>query len=158
MPEQQKRAKPIRQSADVDCPIREAFELFTARFGAWWPLAEHSVTGNEADTCVIEPWTGGRVFERSYTGEEHDWGSVTCWDPPRRLSFTWNWGDSDDGSQTVDVRFEEQRDGTRVTLTHTGWETPGIAVCTAGADCNGMGRGALLHCFCRFVIDQLIAA
>jgi uncharacterized protein YndB with AHSA1/START domain len=157
MVEQEKRAEPIRQSVDVDCSIEDAFELFTEGFGAWWPLAEHSVAGNDAESCTIEPWVGGRVFERSRTGEEHDWGSVRCWEPPRRLSFTWDPGCMGDGSQTVDIQFEVVADGTRVTLTHTGWEAPGIAVCTAGGDSTGIWAAALRHFFCNFVADQMVA-
>jgi uncharacterized protein YndB with AHSA1/START domain len=157
MEEQKKRAEPIRQSVDVDCSIEDAFELFTKEFGAWWPLAEYSVAGDEAESCTIEPWAGGRVFERTGTGEEHDWGSVRRWDPPSRLSLAWDPGCLGDASQTVDVQFEEVADGTRVTVTHSSWETPGIAVCAAHTNCDGMWAAALRRFFCNFVADQMVA-
>jgi hypothetical protein len=68
--------EPIRQSVHVDCPVEDAFRLFTEGFADWWPLALYSITGDEAETCVIEPWAGGRVLERNRSGEEHEWGSV----------------------------------------------------------------------------------
>jgi hypothetical protein len=108
------KPEPIRQSVRVDCPIEDAFRLFTEESAEWWPLAED---------CEIEPWVGGRVFERTRSGEEREWGSVTAWDPPSHLQLTWYPGTDRDDRQTVDVDFCVEADGTRVTLTHSGWET-----------------------------------
>ena len=112
--------EPIRQSVRVDCPIEDAFRLFTEGFAEWWPLASYSMTGEEAESCAIEPWPGGRVFERTRSGEEREWGSVTAWDPPTRLELTW------DRNQTVKVEFQVEADGTRVTVIHTGWRLAGV--------------------------------
>jgi hypothetical protein len=65
---------PIQQSVRVECPIEDAFRLFTEGFAEWWPLASYSMTGEEAEECAIEPWAGGRVFERTRSGEEREWG------------------------------------------------------------------------------------
>lgn len=111
----EKETAPVQQSVLVDCPIDVAFELFTEQFAEWWPLAAHSISGDDAAECVIEPWVGGRVYERTQSGEEHDWGAVKTWDPPHRLSLAWN------PDQTIDIDFTVEADGTRVTLTHTGW-------------------------------------
>jgi len=143
------KREPIRQSVRVDCPIEEAFRLFTEGFAEWWPLASYCITGDEAESCAIEPWVGGRVFERTRSGEEREWGSVTRWDPPGRLEFTWQPGGPDDrsqgdGSQTVDVEFQVEADGTRVTLIHTGWDAPGVATC-------GL-------CFAEFVSEHTLVA
>jgi uncharacterized protein YndB with AHSA1/START domain len=124
-----RKREPIRQSVRVDCPIEDAFRLFAEGFAEWWPLASYSITGDQAESCAIEPWVGGRVFERTRSGEEREWGSVTAWDPPGRLEFTWQPGGQDDRSQTVDVEFHVEADGTRVTLIHTGWDAPGVPAC-----------------------------
>ena len=116
MEEAKGKPEPIRQSVRVDCPIDDAFRLFTEEFAEWWPLA---------DDGEIEPWVGGRVFERTRSGEERDWGSVTAWDPPGHLQLTWYPGTDRDDRQTVDVEFFVEADGTRVMLTHSGWETTG---------------------------------
>ena len=102
--------EPIQQSVHVDCPIDEAFRLFTDQFGEWWPLSED---------CRIEPWPGGRVFERTSSGDDVEWGSVTAWNPPDRVEFTWHAG-------SVEVEFAVDARGTRVTLTHYGWHLAGI--------------------------------
>jgi uncharacterized protein YndB with AHSA1/START domain len=155
MPEKEQSQKAIRQSVRVDCPIDDAFRLFTDGFGAWWPLSLYSVGGSEAEECVIEPWVGGRVFERSRSGEECDWGSIIAWDPPRRLSFTWDPGGIGDASQTVDVEFEVEADGTLVTLTHTGWAGAGVAVCAVPGECAGMWAAVLTQFFFDFAAEQV---
>lgn len=117
--------KQIQQSVHVDCPIEEAFRLFTEELAEWWP--EKGV-----DHCEIEPWVGGRVFERSQSGEEREWGTVVDWDAPQRVEFTWYPEQSRDDDQTVAVEFRVEGEGTRVTLTHRGWDRAGVAVCFAG--------------------------
>lgn len=116
------RLVPIRQSVHVDCPIEDAFRLFTESFGAWWP---------SSSDCEIEPWVGGRVLERTRRDEAREWGRVMAWEPPRRIEFTWEPDGRGDGSQTVDVEFTAEADGTRVTLIHTGWEFAGVEACAA---------------------------
>ena len=120
-----KRA-PIRRSVHVDCPIEEAFRLFTESFGEWWPLASYSVTGEDAASCELEPWHGGKLLERTRWGEEREWGEIVSWEPPSRLEFTWHPHGGADG-QSVEVEFRVDAVGTRVTLTHYGWDKAGVA-------------------------------
>ena len=147
MPKQERETLPIRQSVVVDCPIEDAFELFTVRFAEWWPLASHSISGEEAESCAIEPWVGGRVYERTRSDDEHDWGSVIAWDPPERVSFTWHPGAGWSGEQTVDVEFRVEADGTRVTLTHRAWQGAAIEACALQAEC-----------FSKFASEQMLVA
>jgi hypothetical protein len=110
----------------------------------------------EAETCIIEPWKGGRIFERTRTGEEVEWGTVTSCNPPRHLRFTWDPAGIGDESQTVDVDFSADADGTRVTLTHTGWEASGVAVCIAQTASSEEKLPALLaQAFSEFVMRQM---
>jgi hypothetical protein len=71
------------------------------------------------------------VFERTRSGEEWDWGSVIAWDPPERVEFTWSPRRPEDDRQTVNVEFCVEADGTRVTVTHRGWQLDGVAVSMA---------------------------
>ena len=125
------KVEPIEQSVHVDCPPEDTFRLFTEGFGKWWPLALGSGPGKDEHKCEIEPWAGGRVVERSPAGLEREWGAVTIWSPPARLEFTWNPDGRTDDCQTVSVEFQSEADGTRVTLTHHGWQFAGVTVCIA---------------------------
>jgi hypothetical protein len=80
----------------------------------------------------MEPGVGGRVLERSPSGVERAWGEVTAWNPPSRLEFAWNPDGPKDDRQVVSVEFQEEANGTRVTLTHHGWQFAGVAVCVTG--------------------------
>jgi len=153
-----RKREPIRQSVHVHCPIEDAFRLFTERFAEWWPLALHSIAGDDAEKCAIEPWRGGRVFECTRSGEEIEWGSVTAWDPPEHLKLMWHPGGPADSSQTVDVEFQTEADGTRVTVIHTGWETSAVPVCGLQGD-HSIGWPAIVQrCFAEFVSSQALVA
>ena len=75
---------PLRISFVVDCPPPHAFEVWATRTSMWWPHA-HSVSGTPGLTVTFEPRAGGRIFERTPAGDEHDWGEVLVWEPPERL-------------------------------------------------------------------------
>jgi hypothetical protein len=158
MPKAEEKNAPIRQSVHVDCPIEDAFRLFAERFGEWWPLASYSTTGEEAESCAIEPWEGGRVFERARSGEEREWGAVIAWEPPRRAQFRWHPGTDSDKAGTVDVEFSVEADGTRVTLIHSGWHRTGVESCAFGADLKAQWSGILSDCFGPFVLQQTLVA
>jgi len=123
----EEKPDPIRQSVHVDCPIEDAFRLFTARFDDWWPDCE-------ASTREIEPWPDGKIVERTASGEEREWGTVTAWEPPHRVAFTWHPNADADGAGAVEVEFTVEADGTCVTVTHSDWHLARVdLVCFAGA-------------------------
>ena len=106
------------------CPPETAFRVFTEEVGAWWPLHSHSI-GPAAASCAFEGRVGGRLFERLADGTEHLWGTVVLWEPPQRLAFTWHVNRPPEQAQRVEVAFAPCPGGTRVELTHTGWERLG---------------------------------
>jgi uncharacterized protein YciI len=109
---------PIRREIVVDADQDTAFEVFTARIGRWWPVAELSVHG--AGSTV--EFAGGQIVERAAGGDTAIWGSVTTWDPPDALAFTWHPGRGPDRASQVRVTFTELGEQTRVRLEHSGWE------------------------------------
>lgn len=111
---------PIQLSVTVPLAPRDAFELFTTRMAEWWPLRGHSISDDRAAACFIEPFAGGRVFERSIDGDEHVWGEVLAYEPPHRVAMTWHPGGGP--ATEVEVRFTPADDGTFVELEHRGWE------------------------------------
>ena len=129
--------EPIRLSFDVDCPADHAFEVWTARIDRWWP-ADHTASGDADALVVLEGRAGGRIFERTPSGVEHDWGEVTIWEPPRRLGYLWHLRrDRADATEVV-IRFVA-RDATttRVEIEHRGWERLGARAEQARAGHDG---------------------
>lgn len=132
MPEStQVSVPPVKKTIVVACTPEAAFRYFTADMGKWWPLHVHSCIAQNSKgaerpvTCVLEERKGGRVFERGASGEEHLWGNVFVWDPPAQVAFSWHPTRGADTAQRVEVRFEAEGSGTRVHLTHSGWEALG---------------------------------
>jgi len=156
MPQTKDRHVAVQQSVVVDCPIQDAFRLFTDAFGDWWPAALYSHNGEDVDTCVMEPWPNGRVFERTRSGEEVLWGSILEWDPPRHLRFTWNLSGAKDEREIVDVRFDVDADGTKVTVIHSGWELSGVAVNAIVMQGAAMWPAVLTQFFLPFVGEQML--
>ena len=126
----------VRERVEVDCPVQEAFVLFTTRMGEWWPLQLASYGGGRAREIFLEPHVGGRFFERFVDGDELQVGSVVACEPPRRIKFTWSAADWD-GETEVEVTFTPQREGTRVDLEHRGFDRLG----PVGADVAAKFRG-----------------
>jgi hypothetical protein len=77
--------EPIELRFTVDCSPKHAFGVWATRTSLWWPHS-HSVSGDPGLTVTFEPRPGGRIFERTRGGVEHDWGEVLAWEPPRRLA------------------------------------------------------------------------
>jgi len=125
---------PLRLAVRVELPPDRAFRLFVDDIGEWWPLATHSVSREAAQTCAFEPRPGGRVFERSRTGEEHTWGRLEVWEPPRRIAFSWHPGRDASTAQRVEVTFTVLGEGTEVVLEHTGWELLGDSAAAVRSD------------------------
>jgi uncharacterized protein YndB with AHSA1/START domain len=116
---------PVVKSVFVPLAAEKAFHLFTREINRWWPLKSHSVGGENAVRCVLEERVGGRFYEVNRDSSQSDWGEVLAWDPPRRVSFTMHPGRDATCSQVVEVLFEAESSGTRVTLTHHNWEVLG---------------------------------
>jgi uncharacterized protein YndB with AHSA1/START domain len=117
--------EPIELRVEVGCPPARAFEVWTAEIGRWWP-GGHTVSGRPGTQVVLERGRGGRIYERTIDGVEHDWGEVTTWDPPHRLGYLWHIRRDRADATEVLIGFEANGlDGTTVHIVHTGWERLG---------------------------------
>lgn len=113
----------VRKSIDVSAPRELAFRVFTERMSTWWPMASHHIGAAAAVAVVVEPFAGGRWFERGDDGSECPWGRVTAWEPPGRLVLDWqisaDWKFDPALHTTVEVRFVAVApEVTRVELEH----------------------------------------
>jgi uncharacterized protein YndB with AHSA1/START domain len=116
---------PVESVVTVAWDPERAFRRFTEKIAEWWPLETHSMGQEKADTVVFETREGGRVYERSTDGTETTWGTVLAWDPPHRFVMSWHPGREPSTAQELEVAFQPSEGGTRVAVTHTGWEKLG---------------------------------
>jgi uncharacterized protein YndB with AHSA1/START domain len=112
----------IQKTITVAASPEQAFETFTRGMGGWWPGGPHTVFENRA-AVVVDERVGGRVYERSADGEEHDWADVVGWEPPHRLVLRWRVNPERTPTE-VEVRFTPEDGRTRVDLEHRGWDDP----------------------------------
>ncbi|WP_309115839.1 SRPBCC family protein [Saccharothrix sp.] len=148
----------VRRSVTVRATPDRAFEVFVTKFADWWPLSSHHIGESDAATATIEPFEGGRWFERGVDGSECDWGAVLAYEPPTRLLLSWHldgrWSYDPDPARAseVELTFEPEGATTVVTLVHRHFERhavdPGrIAKQVAG----GGGWGGLLEMYAAVV-------
>jgi uncharacterized protein YndB with AHSA1/START domain len=112
---------PVTCEVETKAAPARAFELFTSRMTEWW--GSRTPAPKPAVAVIVEPFAGGRWFERAADGEETLWGRVVAWEPPERLVLGWQLnGDFvfDPHLLTeVEIRFLKlAQGGTRVTLEH----------------------------------------
>jgi hypothetical protein len=120
--------EPLTLSFDVACSAEQAFAVWTSAIGSWWP-PDHTVSG-DAEVVILQSHVGGRIYERTSDGREHDWGEVTVWAPPKQLAYLWHIGRERATATEVEINFVPQGNAiTRIEIEHRGWEHLG-----AGAD------------------------
>jgi uncharacterized protein YndB with AHSA1/START domain len=119
----------IRRSVEVNADVERAFDVFTRDLPTWWPLDTHSVRADRgfgaADSLHLEPWQGGRFYEKT-GNEELRWGCVLTWDPPCRIVLEWQVNPERPPTE-VEVVFTPEEEGTFVEVVHAGWEFAGPA-------------------------------
>jgi hypothetical protein len=77
---------------------------------------------------VMQGRVGGRIYERTAEGVEHDWGEVTVWGPLEQLAYLCYLRQDRANASEVAIRFVAQgATATRVEIDHRGWERLGDA-------------------------------
>ncbi len=136
----------LRIAFEVGCSPERTFELWTARTSMWWPTT-HTVSAEPGVEVIIEPVVGGRIFERTPRGVEHDWGEVTGWEPPNRISYLWHLRQDRADATEVEITFSAtEGNGTAVSIVHHGWERLGSRG-QEGREANQRGWAGLLPHF-----------
>ena len=135
---------PITKTVTVSGPPDRAFQLFTERFGEWWPLRTHSIGEADTENAFLEPRVGGRIYEVMRGGREAEWGKVTACEPPGRLEFDWQVSPRAPGVTHVVVTFTAKGESTLVELEHSGWEIHGDRAEEARGDYAGDGGWTLV--------------
>ena len=98
----------IRKSVIVPLPVEKACRLFTDGANSWWPLASHSIGGEEVETVTFDPEgsasTSGSRRDRARLGRHHRV------EPPNRFLLDWRVNPEKIGTE-VEVRFSADGDG-----------------------------------------------
>ncbi len=130
--------EPLRLEVTDACAPERTFALWAEQTSRWWPHG-HSVSGDAGLVVIFEP--GGRIYERTPAGIEHDWGEVLVWEPPHRLVYLWHLRFDRSDATEVEVTFTPAGDGTAVTIEHRGWERLGaVAEERPGSQPPRLGR------------------
>jgi uncharacterized protein YndB with AHSA1/START domain len=116
--------EPIEIEFTVSCSPAHAFYVWANKTSMWWPTG-HSMSGDPDLVVTFEPAVGGRIFERTPSGAEHQWGEIIVWDPPTRLAYLWHLAVDRSDATDVEITFDPDPDGTRVRIVHSGWERLG---------------------------------
>ena len=83
---------PVVKTRRVPLPPDQAFTLFSADMGSWWPLASHSVSGSADARVSFGVRAGGTVDEHAPDGTTHVWAEVLAAEPADRVVLTWHPG------------------------------------------------------------------
>ena len=110
---------PLEKEIHVACSREHAFAVFTSRIDTWWPRGHRRFGASE---LLLEPFVGGRFFERAANGEEFDLGAVRIWEAPDRVCYSWRPGTPMTPTE-VEVRFIAEGSSTRVCVTHRSGST-----------------------------------
>ena len=139
--------EPVRKAVVVRRTPAEAFEIFTARLGSWWPLGRFSLHQAESLNARIEPRVGGRVYEIATERREAEWGTVLAWAPPHSFVMSWHPGNDRARATEVEVRFLPEGDGTRVELEHRNWHRLGAEAAEGREGYSGGWAYVFEQCF-----------
>jgi uncharacterized protein YndB with AHSA1/START domain len=150
------RRPPVRQTTMVRSDVRHTFDTFVRTIGIWWPIDPFSAGKDRVRDIIIEPRTGGRVYEAWADGTEVDWGELLAWEPPARFVMTWN---QTPMPTEVELSFAALGPSlTRVTVEHRGWEA--LTDEQLAEDCalpGGYSAGSYSIGWAR-ILDRLAAA
>jgi hypothetical protein len=139
--------EPLRITLTVRCAPEHAFRTWTERATVWWP-PEHTVSHDPTAEIVFEPRLGGRIYERTSTGREIEWGEVTAWNPPERLCYRWWIAATPADATEVEIRFRAVGAATEIVIEHGGWDRLGERG-QPWRDANHVGWDGVLPAYAR---------
>lgn len=133
-------------TVDADGAVRHEVVVDLSAEEAFWKFAdldkikprEHNMLAVPIERTVLEQHPGGGVYDQGVDGSICRWGRVLAFEPPHRITFSWDigpdWQVTADAGQASEVEIifvpEDGDKRTRVTLVHRhidrhgeGWES-----------------------------------
>jgi uncharacterized protein YndB with AHSA1/START domain len=120
---------PITYEYELRCSAEHAFATYTGRIGEWWH-PRYTANAETLEAVTIEPRVGGRVYATHSDLGEDQWGTVTVWQPPRRLVYTFTLAQDARHPSEVAAEFVPNEAGPGCTLrfAHGGWNAANATV------------------------------
>jgi uncharacterized protein YndB with AHSA1/START domain len=115
----------VSEKIDIVADQVTVFNVYVNQINEWWPRRgetnrySFAPDTTEPDQILLDAKEGGRYYEVFADGTEHTIGTITTWDPPNEVAYTWDvagW----QGTSTVTVRFVASGDTTTVMVEHDG--------------------------------------
>ena len=154
--------KVFTQNIEINADVEKVFSAYVDKINEWWPRQGEDnryswpPEGVEPKDILFEAKLGGRYYERFADGSEFVIGQITEYDPPHKLSYTWQ-GRDWPGDSLIQVRFEASGGGTLLSLTHSGFEIFGEDADTI-AEGYSMGTKEILGIFQAWYEENLVNA
>lgn len=124
---------PILHEDALRCSAERGFATYAGRIGDWWdPL--YTANADTLEAVTIEPRAGGRLYATHRDLGEHDWGTVTVWEPGRQLIHTFSLAQDPRNPSEVAVEFVPAGAGCTVRLAHGGWTAATVDACQRFSD------------------------
>jgi len=145
-----------RVSVTVPATVTEAFRIYTEQQIEWQPPAHLTVA--DPESVAMEPWVGGRFYERGADGTEVVRGTITEWAPPGRIGVTWRIGPGwrpvadDENASVIVVEFNPVGpESTEVVFTYTHLERHGEMAPILRAAIGNPGPDSAVHRYAEVV-------
>ena len=147
---------PIHKTTEVPLTCQEAFDLFLADMDVWWPKDSNATLGPDAK-IIVEPCKDGDIKEVGPDGTINLWGRIIGWEPGHYMSFAWFPDTDEEHATVVSVSFHPTKNGTRLELTHGGFDVLGD---TADAVSTSylLGWDLVLGTYCYAVSKTVVFA
>lgn len=126
-------ADKIEKTVHVAVPPETAFRIFSERLDTWWPVESHSLSaqdGARPRAVTVDPRLGGAILETKPDGSTAPWAVITEWTPNEKIALDWFVGRDPSEATQVEILFLPEETGTRVILTHDGFDRLGAAADT----------------------------
>ncbi len=152
--------QPIEKTLNVPLRPKQAFDLFTKNLHKWWPLESHSLSAGDGElpkSVDVETREGGYITETKHDGKTGRWATITKWDEGRALGVSWYVGRSEEEATDLEVIFISTDTGTRIELTHSGFDRLGDAATAMAGNYQTGWDFVLVESFGRYCLAQIAA-
>lgn len=145
----------------VSLPPEQAFDTFVQQMDIWWPRRgvfpySFAPAGTRPLHIRFDAQVGGRYYEAFLDETEYEIGRITEYQPPQRLTYTWQDPTWQNETQ-IALAFTEEVSGTRVVYEQDGFAKAGVPDLAAyyQIGCRQTLSAYVAHCQALYELGQL---